>query len=509
MKRMYIVLPINDAKQTKQYFIRAGETILNDFSAAVDAEKPVFEAYIDVTRFKDIAFTLTDAEGTAVPYKIAAEFPKKEQIPNGEYLRPAVHYTTTLGWTNDPNGLIFCNGKYHMFYQHNPMGWNWGNMTWGHAVSEDLVHWEEVGDELFPDNFGTMFSGSAVCDERNAAGFGEGAILLFYTAAGGGSEMSKGVPFSQCLAYSTDGGETFTKYEKNPIIPHIIGGNRDPKVQWSDELQKYTLSLYLDGNDFTIFTSDNLLDWERICDINMPEDNECPDFYPLKLNGEVRWVFVGAHDTYVIGEIKDGTFVPCQEYQKYHIAPGPSYAAQSFSGTGERRIKVAWENVSAPGTVFHSQMGLPVEMFLKQVGDVVRLGSLPVEEVNLLKQGSLGNTAWNGTGTMQLGGTVNGAVDAVVEIGEGSGDFTLSCFGIEIKVSPKNGTYSHGQCTAPLSYDGNRKLRVIFDTLGAEIFADDGLIYSTLGAVADQTKPLTVSSDEPVSIRISADVLSM
>lgn len=433
MKRTYIVLPINDAQPQKRYFIRDGETILNDFTASVDAENPAFEAYIDVTRFGNTAFTLTDADGAAVPYKTAAEFPKKEQIPNGMYLRPAAHYTTTLGWTNDPNGLIFHNGKYHMFYQHNPMGWNWGNMTWGHAVSADLVHWDEIGDELYPDSFGTMFSGSAVCDERNAAGFGEGAILLFYTAAGGGSEMSKGVPFSQCLAYSTDGGETFTKYEKNPIIPHIIGGNRDPKVQWSDELQKYTLSLYLDGNDFTIFTSDNLLDWTRMCDINMPEDNECPDFYPLPLDGETRWVFVGAHDTYLIGEIKDGTFVPCQKYQTYHMNPGVSYAAQSFSGTADRRIKIAWGRNSAPGAVFNSQMGIPVEMFLKQVGDIVRLGSYPVKETELLKKGIL-----------PLGGTTDSAVDAVVEIGEGCGDFTLSCFGMDIKVSPKNGTYSHG-----------------------------------------------------------------
>ena len=509
MKRTYIVLPINDTKQSKRYFIRAGETILNDFTAAVDAEHPVFEAYIDVTRFGDTAFTLTDAEGNAVPYKTAGQFPAKDHIPNGNYLRPAAHYTTTLGWTNDPNGLIYCGGKYHMFYQHNPMGWNWGNMTWGHAVSADLVHWEEIGDELYPDKFGTMYSGSAVCDERNVAGFGEGAILLFYTAAGGNSEMSKGVPFSQCLAYSTDGGETFTKYEKNPIIPHIVGGNRDPKVQWSDELQKYTLSLYLDGNDFTIFTSDNLIDWTRICDINMPEDNECPDFYPLPLNGETRWVFVGAHDTYLIGEIKVGTFVPCQEYQTYHRTPGVSYAAQSFSGTGDRRIKIAWGRNSAPGAVFNSQMGIPVEMFLKQVGDIVRLGSYPVKETELLKQSVLASAVVRGNGASVQFDTTDGAVDAVVELGEGCGAFTLSCFGMDIRIDPAAGTYTHGGCTAPLTYTGERKLRVLFDTLGLEVFADGGLVYSTMGAIADRTKPLAVSSAEAVDLRISADVLSM
>ncbi|MBQ4591686.1 MAG: glycoside hydrolase family 32 protein [Clostridia bacterium] len=494
MKRTYIVLPINDTQPQKRYFIRNGETILNDFTASVDAEHPVFEAYIDVTRFGDTPFTLTDDTGAAVPYKTSDKLPKKEDLPNGTYLRPAAHFTTTLGWTNDPNGLILHNGKYHMFYQHNPMSWNWGNMTWGHAVSSDLVHWDEIGDELYPDKFGTMFSGSAVCDERNVAGFGEGALLLFYTAAGDHSEMSRGVAFSQCLAYSTDGGETFTKYEKNPIIPHIVGANRDPKVQWSDELQKYTLSLYLDGNDFTIFTSDNLLDWTRICDLNMPEDNECPDFYPLPLGDEIRWVFVAAHDTYYIGEIKDGTFVPEQPYQIYHRG-GTSYAAQTFSGTGDRRIKIAWGRNSAPGAVFNSQMGLPVEMFLTKVGDIVRLGSYPVKETELLKKG-----------TLAVGETTDGAVDVYVEIGDDCGDFTLSCFGMDIAVSPKNGTYTHGGCTAPLTFTGERKMRVIFDTLGIEVFADGGLVYSTMGAIADRTKPLTVTSD---AVQIRADVLAM
>lgn len=138
------------------------------------------------------------------------------------------------------------------------MSHDWGNMTWGHATSADLIRWTELGDALFPDEQGTMFSGSAIVDETNAAGFGTGAILLFYTAAGGHSVLSKGRRFSQCLAYSTDNGNTFTKYQKNPIIPHIIGTNRDPKVQWSEELGKYTLSLYLDDRDYAIFTSDNL-----------------------------------------------------------------------------------------------------------------------------------------------------------------------------------------------------------------------------------------------------------
>lgn len=523
MERKYFVLPVNDAKAQKRYYLRDGEQLVNDFTAAVDKNEPAFEAYIDVTRFGDAELTLTDENGVTPPYRVTTEPPKRRQLKNGMYLRPAAHYTTTLGWTNDPNGLIRVGDTYHMFYQHNPMSCGWGNMTWGHAVSRDLVNWDEVGDELFPDSLGVMFSGSAICDERNVAGFGEGAILLFYTAAGNGSDMSRDVLSSQCLAYSVDGGETFTKYEKNPIIPHIIGGNRDPKVEWSSELELYTLSLYLDGNTYAIFTSADLLSWERWCDITMPNDNECPDFYPLTLDGERYWVFVGAHDTYLIGQIRDGHFVPCQEALPYHIDPGASYAAQTFSGTGDRRIKIAWGRNAAPGAVFNSQMGLPCEMFLKKVGDVIRLGSRPVAEVSLIDCGSLCAAEWSGIGTVCFGRTPENdteyAVDVTVEIGEDCGDFTLSCYGMELQVRPysenggyANGTYSHGGCVAPLSYTGTKKLRVIFDTLGIEVFADDGLIYSTMGAIADRSRPLTVSSASPysaVSLKIVSAILRM
>lgn len=507
MERKYFVLPINDSMPKKQYYIRHGAEILNDFSASVDAENPTFEAYIDITRFCERELTFTDENGVTPPYRTATKFPKKEEINGGTYLRPAVHYTTTLGWTNDPNGLIYHDGKYHMFYQHNPMSVNWGNMTWGHAVSDDLVHWDEIGDELFPDKFGTMFSGSAICDTRNVAGFGENAILLFYTAAGNGSEMSRDVPYSQCLAYSTDGGETFTKYEKNPIIPHIIGGNRDPKVEWSVELQKYTLSLYLDGNDYTVFTSDNLLDWERLFDVTLPNDAECPDFYPLSLDGKTYWVFSGASDTYIIGEIADGTFRQIGDSKAYHIRPGVSYAAQTFSGTPGRRIKIAWGQNTAPGVVFNSQMGIPTEMFLREADGVIRLGSYPVSETELLKKEHLCTEKLHGKEYLQSEIPANHAVDVSVEIGDDCGEFTLSCFGAEIHINPREGVYSHGNCTAPLSYTGEKNLRVIFDTLGAEVFADGGLVYSTVGFVADRTKSLVVTGDS-VNLKITADSLA-
>lgn len=493
MSKRFLVLPVNDDLPKKHYRLLDGDSLVYDFDASLDFENARFDSYADITRFGDAKLTLTDDDGNVIPYRESDRFPAMNEIKEGDYLRPAAHYTTRIGWNNDPNGLILVNGKYHMFYQHNPHSVNWGNMTWGHAVSEDLVHWEELGDILFPDETGTMYSGSAFCDHDNVSGLGKDAVLLFYTAAGQRNELSKDAPYTQCLAYSNDGGFTFTKYEKNPIIPHIIGGNRDPKVEWCPEISRYTLSLYLDGDNYAIFASDNLIDWEKISDVKTPLDNECPDFYKLPVRGEetAKWVFSGAHDSYIIGNMDAGTFVPEQENLPYHHGPGVSYAAQSFSGTGDRRIKIAWGRNNAPGAVFNSQMGLPCEMFLQRVGDVVRLGSYPVKEVGLL---------------VMEGQDITGlcAADVELEIAEDCGAFVLSCFGMDIAVDPAAGTYTHGSCTAPLTYTGDKKMRVIFDTLGAEVFADGGLIYSTIGQVADRSRGLEITDGAKVTVKVTA-----
>ncbi len=376
-----------------------------------------------------------------------------------------------------------------MFFQHNPMSTDWGNMTWGHASSPDLLHWTEDGDKLFPDETGTMFSGSAVVDEKNAAGLGKDAVLLFYTAAGDHSELSKGVPFTQCLAYSTDGCKTVGKYGKNPIIGHIVGANRDPKVQWSNELGKYTLSLYLDGNEYAIFVSDNLTDWTKLCDVHMPYDNECPDFYPLPAGDGVKWVFSGAHDSYIVGDLTEKGFVPTQEPLKYMIGPGPSYAAQTFSGTGSRRIKIAWDSLGAPGAVFRSQMGFPVEMFLKEVDGLWRLGSLPVKEIDELKKG----TKVRFCGPCGSVGKITDDRALLLKLEIGEKPFALEVFGQKVEIDPAKNEFRAGDLTAPLGYTGEKDLSILADTLSLEFFADGGLVYANRAIVADRERGVTLS----------------
>jgi len=513
MTKQYLVLSVEDALPEQTCFLYSGETLLLDFTAALSQSPNARKMYLDITRFAAYPLTLKDADGNPLPMTVTACFPQRGEIPGGEVLRPAAHYTTALGWTNDPNGLVYANGVWHMFYQHNPCSTRWGNMTWNHAVSTDLCHWQEKGDILFPDELGVMFSGSAVVDEKGVAGFGKGAILLFYTAAGGGTPLSKGQKHTQCLAYSADGGTTFTKYAGNPIIPNLVAADRDPKVEFSPELDCWVMALYLDGVTFALFTSGDLLHWREIQRLDIPEESECPGLYRFALpDGTAKWVLIGAHDRYLVGSMTAQGFVPEQPAQSYHISPGCSYAAQNFFGTTGRCIRMAWGMNPAPGAVFNSQMGLPVELFLRKEQGVYRLGGLPAPETAALCRKTLPDFTGEPAEYTVESGTLDGcAADISLQFGADCPDFTVRCFGMVLTVNPAKGVYRHGEATVPLSYERTDcyTLRVIFDTLGLEAFAHKGLVYSSLAQVADRSCGLAVSGFGDADIQISVKLLGL
>ena len=177
---------------------------------------------------------------------------KTDELYNETY-RPQFHFTARKNWLNDPNGMVFYKGEYHLFFQHNPLGMQPGNLSWGHAVSRDMVHWEQLANALTPDALGPIWSGSAVVDWNSTTGFGQAGdkpLVAMYTAAG--------EPFTQCLAFSLDRGRTWTKYDHNPVLPHIIGGDRDPKVVWHVPTRRWVMALYLDGSDFALFSSPDM-----------------------------------------------------------------------------------------------------------------------------------------------------------------------------------------------------------------------------------------------------------
>ena len=507
----YLVISVDDRLPKKKYYIYKDRRKVYDFDASVTDGEPSYSVYSDVTRFGEGEFEIKDAEGTNVPFGYADAIPARDEIESGKELRPVIHYTAPVGWLNDPNGLVYADGKYHLFAQHNPYSRYWGNMTWIHAVSDDLLHWAELGDALFPDELGTMYSGSAVVDRENAAGFGKDAIILFYTAAGNNSEASKDKPYTQCLAYSTDGGMTFTKYANNPIIPHIIGANRDPKVVYSPELGRWILALYLDKNDYGLFLSDNLINWEKWETVTMKTDTECPNFFPLKYGGKNIWVLFGAADKYMLFEINDGRLVRIQDEERLYFAKGGSYASQVYWGTDPDTVRLSWLHTDTKGAVFNSQMGVPTEMFLQEEAGKIRLGSYP--KLDLMRYGSeIITDVVTGQGEFTLAEADECSGKAVsIELGFGSDcpDFVISVFGCEAKVSPSENIFSVNGQTAPLSFDGSEEkgLSLVVDTLSCECFADGGLIYCNYLINAQREKGIKITTSGKSDISVSAELI--
>ena len=209
--------------------------------------------------------------------------------------RPVYHHTPLYGWMNDPNGMFYKDGTYHLYFQHNPYGSTWGNMTWGHSTSTDLVHWHGEDIAIEPDAYGSIFSGSVVVDHYNTAGFGEGAIVAFYTSA---KSSPWGDSQSQSMAYSTDGGKTFTKYGGNPVLTSDKRDFRDPKVFWYAP-GKHWVMILAAGQEMEIYSSRDLKAWKKESSFGAKQGAhggvwECPDLIELPVEGtdETRWVLI-------------------------------------------------------------------------------------------------------------------------------------------------------------------------------------------------------------------------
>lgn len=261
-------------------------------------------------------------------------------------MRPRYHFTAQKGWLNDPNGLAFFDGKYHLFFQHNPYGTCWATMHWGHATSSDLLNWTEHEIALYPKPSGdSPYSGCAVIDHNNVSGFaknGETPMLLFFTSTARG----------ECIAYSLDGGKTIQEYERNPIIPHH---GRDPKVIFHEESSRWILVCYDEMNYIAFYSSTNLLDWRFESRIH--GFYECPDFY--KLDG--KWILTAANGTYSIGSFDGHEFVA--ETLPQNLFTGHNYAGQSYDNIAERVVIFWMKSKDAFGDApYNQQMSLPVKL---------------------------------------------------------------------------------------------------------------------------------------------------
>ena len=283
-----------------------------------------------------------------------------------EPLRPRFHFAPARGWLNDPNGLFYLNGEWHLFFQYNPFSTKWGNMHWKHAVSSDLIHWKEKGIALYPDSSGTMFSGSAVIDKDNTAGFGKNTVLLFYTSA-----AYDGKKASQNIAYSTDGGKTFRKYEKNPILTSFHGfQDRDPALVYDPDEQCWRMALYLGDEtkrEFLLLESRNLLDWAATDTYKIAHGRECPVLQRMfdESSRTWKWIFAEANGFYRIGHISRGRI--SFESESRCFLCGDAYAGQCFTNTPDNsHIFLAWIRMPFPLTkTYNGSMSTPMSLSLR------------------------------------------------------------------------------------------------------------------------------------------------
>lgn len=342
--------------------------------------------FCDVSDFKGKTINITyEGDGTGL-----SKIYQDDKIAGWEDLykeknRPQFHFTTQRGWINDPNGLVYYDGEYHLFYQHNPYEREWENMHWGHAVSKDLIHWEQLPEALYPDHLGTMFSGSAVIDYDNTAGYNKGnipAMIAFYTADSPDKQV-------QCMAYSLDKGRTWTKYDKNPLIDSKAKWNskdtRDPKVFWYKPSGHWVMVVN-ERDGHSIYTSANLKDWKY--ESHVTGFWECPELFELPVDGNknnTKWVMYGATGTYMLGSFDGKTFTP--EAGKYYYTSGSIYAAQTYTNIPEndgRRIQIGWGRINQPDMPFNGMMMLPTELTLRTTKDGPRLFNVPVRETEQL-----------------------------------------------------------------------------------------------------------------------------
>jgi fructan beta-fructosidase len=474
--------------------------VRNDIELA--DESPDWWSVMDISDWQGKPLTLRVDKLSTVSQALTlveqSDTPKDASQLYSEPMRGQFHFSPSRGWNNDPNGMVFYNGEYHLFFQHNPHGWGWGNMHWGHAVSRDMVHWEELSEALLPDEMGPMFSGSAVVDWKNTSGLGTAEkppLVLLYTAAGN--------PTFQGLAYSLD-GRTFTKLKENPILGQITGGNRDPKVIWHEPTKQWVMVLYVEWqgkHTVHFFTSPNLREWKlaSTTEGDAPGGRylfECPDFFELPIDGDAtqtRWVLLGADSTYGIGTFDGTRFVPELSRLPGHRGRG-FYAPQTFSDIPEqdgRRIQIGWWQTETRGMSFNQSMTIPLELRLTKTDQGPRMTWTPVRELESLRGQAhhvdIESLSPDGPNPLAKIRAELVELRAVFEP-ENATEIAFKIRDVAITYLPETEELLVNDLRAPAPLrDGKLALTVYCDRTGVEVFASEGLCYVPL--------PINIASD--------------
>lgn len=485
IEQRYLNIPIkNGAPKRGVTVLVNGRLELRDEIELANAE-PDWWAFLDVGAWRGRTVTVQvdklPEDSTALSAVEQSDTIKGADDLYREPLRGQFHFSARRGWINDPNGLSFFKGEYHLFFQHTPNSWDSGVKYWGHAVSRDLVHWQELAEAITPDDLGAIWSGSAVVDWQNTSGLGgpgRPPHVLIYTAAGRS--------FSQCLAYSTD-GRNYTKFGGNPILKQITPGNRDPKVIWHQPTKKWVMTLYVETNrvhTIHFLSSPNLKDWTLMSKVD--GFFECPDFFELPVDGDAarkKWVLTAASSEYMVGSFDGTRFTPETPKLPGHRGRG-FYAAQTFSdlpASDSRRIQIGWFQTETRGMPFNQSLTIPLELRLTATAEGPRLTWTPVRELALLRARSheLGGLALKPDSADPLAGLKAELVELRAEFQPGdAGEVVFIVRGATIAYDAKRQELAVNGHRAPAPLrDGKQRLTIFCDRAGLEVFASDGLTY--------------------------------
>ncbi|MBA2563729.1 MAG: glycoside hydrolase family 32 protein, partial [Chitinophagaceae bacterium] len=449
----------------------------------------------------------------------------QSKVAYNDLHRPQIHFSPKANWMNDPNGLVYHKGAYHMFFQYYPDSTVWGPMHWGHAISNDLVHWSEQPIALYPDSLGYIFSGSAVVDHNNTSGFGKEdnaplvAIFTYHNPVL--SQQNKDAQY-QGLAYSLDDGHTWTKYENNPVLNNPgITDFRDPKVMWYPPENKWIMTLAT-KDQVTFYSSPNLKEWKKESEFGEKLGAhggvwECPDLIPFETDGKKIWVlFVsinpgglngGSATQYFVGDFDGKTFTSYSNETKWIDYGTDNYAGVTWSNTDDRKIFLGWMSNwqyanKVPTKAWRSAMTIPRELKLKKVDNNYLVSSMPVKELDKLKKDvvSLKNIKINGqydlsqkvkglSGQYRIHLTADQAESFSIVLSNELSEELIVGYSKEEKeyfidrtksgkIDFENG-FARRYAGRRLSKNNKLDITLIVDAASVELFADDGLTVMT------------------------------
>lgn len=402
--KKFLLLPVQEnAPEGKVNIIGNNEFQLEqNINIRLAREKVDYYVPLDLSAYqgKSVSVDVTGMPASSLCWK-EIKLSDTFDSSNRETYRPVYHHTPVYGWMNDPNGMFYKDGVYHLYFQYNPYGSMWANMTWGHSTSTDLTHWTYEGTAIVPDAWGAIFSGSCVVDKDNTAGFGKGAVVAFYTSA-------KSTPWgdvqSQSMAYSLDNGKTFIKYEHNPILTSTERDFRDPKVFWYAPGKHWVMMLAV-GQEMQIYSSGNLKEWKKESSFGAMQGThggvwECPDLVEVAVEGskEKKWVLIcnlnpggpfgGSAAQYFVGSFDGKKFVNESPTQTKWLDWGKdNYATVTWSNAPAGRcIALGWMSNwqyanNVPTTQYRSANTLARDLTLYRVGGELYLKSKPSPEI--------------------------------------------------------------------------------------------------------------------------------